>query len=154
MSTNTSPPSLRCCDDKKIKKPCVIGAYKATTVGYGDQITLRRLTVRGGEKKSKLRAGWCKKNNCSNDKNQPRKGGWEAKGINELRQIKPCSYCTLETCCHGGRRGRWMEVRRGTGGILKVSESEREAKPRTLSHAPRNMLTQPLIAETRLFHRE
>lgn len=28
------------------------------------------------------------------------------KGKNEWSQIKPCAYCTLETCCHGGRNAR------------------------------------------------
>lgn len=27
------------------------------------------------------------------------------KGINELSPLKTCFYCTLESCCHGRRKG-------------------------------------------------
>lgn len=96
----------------------MIGVYKAAAGGYSGQITVRQLTGKKKEKKnSNYRAGWRKKNNPPNDKNQARKGGWEEKGINELRQIKPCSYCTLETGCHGGRRGSGGECREAEEGF-------------------------------------
>lgn len=90
--------------------------YKTATGGYSGQITLRQLAGKKEKKKKKLKlSSWlAQKKQSPNDKNQPRKGGWEEKGINELRQIKPCSYCTLETGCHGGRRGGGVE-----GGVAR-----------------------------------
>lgn len=118
----------------------MIGVYKTATGGYSGQITLRQLAGKKKKKKKLKLPSWlAQKKQSPDDKNQPRKGGWEEKGINELRQIKPCSYCTLETGCHGGRRGRGRGsggARRGREGILKVSESERAAKPGALSHTP------------------
>lgn len=96
----------------------MIGVYKAATGGYSGQITLRQLTgKKKNNKKLKLPSWLAQKKQSPNDKNQARKGGWEEKGINELRQIKPCSYCTLETGCHGGRRGSGGECREAEEGF-------------------------------------
>lgn len=66
---------------------------------HGDQMTLRGLI-----QKAKLRA-----KHPNMIKIHWGGGGWGERGINKLSQIKPCSYCTLETCCHGGRGWREEE---------------------------------------------
>ncbi len=55
------------------------------------------------------------------DKKKKRTG---KRGINELSQIKPCSYCTLETCCHGSTKGR--EEQKALEGPLEVKERKSE----------------------------
>lgn len=52
-------------------------------------------------------------------------------GINELSQIKPCSYCTLETCCHGKSKA---EIGRES---FKRPLEVKERKSGDRSHTPK-----------------
>lgn len=69
------------------------------------------------------------------------------KGINELSQIKPCSYCTLETCYHGGRKGREEEKKNR---LLEV----KERKSGKLSHTLKPVTTaiHNFVAEKRFVY--
>lgn len=67
-----------------------------------------QMTLRGLIQKAKLHSRGHNKTS-KHDKNLLEKGKWEEKGKSELSQIKPCSYCTLETCCHGSGKGREKE---------------------------------------------
>lgn len=110
---------------QEIKKLCVIWVCKASTG------TVTKWPWGGSFKKPNCIAGGTNETS-KHDKIYWGRWGWEGKkeeGINELSQIKPCSYCTLETCCHGSRKGergrerfkRSLEVKGRESGELSHS---------------------------------